>query len=65
MRKSLNVDGIYVGSRAMFEAMNRAIAASGLRPVIDRQFGFEQAREAYHHMRSAAHFGKIVVALDG
>jgi NADPH:quinone reductase-like Zn-dependent oxidoreductase len=65
MRKSLNVDGIYVGSRSMFEAMNRAIAASGLRPVIDRQFGFEQAREAYHHMRSAAHFGKIVIALDG
>jgi NADPH:quinone reductase-like Zn-dependent oxidoreductase len=63
MRKSLRVDGIYVGSRAMFEAMNRAIAAAGLRPVIDRQFGFDQARDAYHHMRGASHLGKIVVSV--
>lgn len=63
MRKSITVHGIYVGSRAMFEAMNRAIAAAGLRPIIDRTFAFEDARAAYHHMRTAAHFGKIVVVL--
>jgi NADPH:quinone reductase-like Zn-dependent oxidoreductase len=63
MRKSLRVDGIYVGSRAMFEAMNRAIASAGLHPEIDRRFAFEQARDAYHHMRLAAHVGKIVVTL--
>ena len=63
MRKSLNVDGIYVGSRAMFEAMNRAIAAAALRPVIDRRFAFADARAAYHHMQAAGHFGKIVVTL--
>jgi NADPH:quinone reductase-like Zn-dependent oxidoreductase len=63
MRKSLTVHGIYVGSRAMFEAMNRAIAAAALRPVIDRRFGFADARAAYHHMREAGHFGKIVVTL--
>ena len=63
MRKSLTVHGIYVGSRAMFEAMNRAIAAAGLRPVIDRRFAFTEARAAYHHMQAAGHFGKIVVTL--
>lgn len=63
MRKSLRVDGIYVGNRAMFEAMNRAIAAAALRPVIDRRFDFDQARGAYHQMRSAGHFGKLVVSL--
>jgi NADPH:quinone reductase-like Zn-dependent oxidoreductase len=61
MRKSLTVHGIYVGSRAMFEAMNRAIAAAVLRPVIDRQFAFDDARAAYHHMQAASHFGKIVI----
>jgi NADPH:quinone reductase-like Zn-dependent oxidoreductase len=61
MRKSLRVHGIYVGSRAMFEALNRAIAAADLRPVIDRTFGFDEARAAYHHMQAAGHFGKIVV----
>ena len=63
MRKSLTVHGIYVGSRAMFEAMNRALAAAGLRPVIDRTFGFDEARAAYRHMQAGAHFGKVVVTL--
>jgi NADPH:quinone reductase-like Zn-dependent oxidoreductase len=45
----------------MFEALNRAIATAGLRPVIDRTFGFDEARAAYHHMQAAGHFGKIVV----
>ena len=63
MRKSLTVHGIYVGSRAMFEAMNRALAAAGLHPVIDRTFGFDEARAAYRHMQAGAHFGKVVVTL--
>jgi len=63
MRKSLTVHGIYVGSRAMFEAMNRAIAAAELRPVIDRRFAFDEARAAYHHMQAAGHLGKIVITL--
>lgn len=33
--KSLRVEGIYVGSREMFEAMNRTIAQAKLKPVID------------------------------
>jgi threonine dehydrogenase-like Zn-dependent dehydrogenase len=31
-----NVQGISVGSTQMFEAMNRAIAANGIKPVIDK-----------------------------
>jgi len=63
MRKSLTVQGIYVGSRTMFEAMNRAVAAHRLRRVIDRAFDFADARAAYHHQRSGAHFGKVVVTV--
>jgi NADPH:quinone reductase-like Zn-dependent oxidoreductase len=47
----------------MFEAMNRAIAAAGLRPRIDRTFDFADARAAYRHMQGAGHFGKIVITL--
>lgn len=61
MRKSVTVRGIYVGSRAMFADMNRAIAAHGLKPVIDQRFGFEDAKAAYHTMRGAGHFGKLVI----
>lgn len=61
MRKSIRLQGIYVGSRAMFESMNRAIAANELRPIIDRRFGFDEARAAFHHMQGGGHFGKIVI----
>ncbi|HEY9548742.1 MAG TPA: NAD(P)-dependent alcohol dehydrogenase [Kiloniellaceae bacterium] len=63
MAKSLTLQGIYVGSRNLFRAMNRAIAASGLRPVIDRRFGFDEAPEAYRAMRAAGHFGKLVIEI--
>jgi NADPH:quinone reductase-like Zn-dependent oxidoreductase len=61
LRRHLRVQGIYVGSREMFEEMNRAIARHRLRPRIDRSFAFESARAAYEHLASAAHVGKIVI----
>jgi len=63
LHKQLRVQGIYVGSRAMFEQMNAAIAKAELHPVIDRVFTFDQAREAFLHMQAAAHFGKIVIRM--
>ena len=54
---------IYVGSRQMFEAMNRAIALHRIEPVIDRVCGFEEAREAYRHLKGATHVGKVVIAI--
>jgi NADPH:quinone reductase-like Zn-dependent oxidoreductase len=61
LHKQLRVQGIYVGSRAMFKEMNAEIAKSKMHPVIDRVFDFDNAREAFVHMRSASHFGKIVI----
>jgi NADPH:quinone reductase-like Zn-dependent oxidoreductase len=63
LHKQLRVQGIYVGSRAMFEEMNGAIAEAGLHPVIDRVFAFDQVKEAFLHMQSASHFGKIVIRM--
>lgn len=59
--KSVQVRGVFVGSRAMFEAMNRAIAVHRLEPVIDKIFSFEDLPAALRHMESGSHFGKIVV----
>jgi NADPH:quinone reductase-like Zn-dependent oxidoreductase len=59
--KQIQLQGVFVGSRDMFEAMNRAITLHKLRPVVDRVFPFDQAREALRHMESGAHFGKIVI----
>jgi NADPH:quinone reductase-like Zn-dependent oxidoreductase len=63
LMKSLRLQGIYVGSREMFEAMNQAMTTHKIRPVIDRAFPFAETREALKYMESAAHFGKIVITL--
>jgi NADPH:quinone reductase-like Zn-dependent oxidoreductase len=61
LAKRANVHGIQVGSREMFEAMNRAISQAQLKPIIDRQFEFGEARAAYDYLASRTHFGKIVI----
>jgi NADPH:quinone reductase-like Zn-dependent oxidoreductase len=63
LMKNVRVQGIFVGSREMFEAMNRAVAQHRLHPVVDRVFPFAEAREALVHMEQGRHFGKIVVRL--
>ena len=60
---SLNVHGIYVGSRAMFEAMNRVLESQQIRPVVDRVFAFDQSKAAYEYLESGAHFGKVVLSI--
>ncbi len=63
LMKNVCVQGIYVGSRTMFEDMNRALALHKMKPVVDRVFAFSEARAALHHMESGAHFGKIAIKL--
>lgn len=59
--KGIRIQGIFVGSRAMFEAMNAKIAERKLTPVIDRTFEFDEVRDALKYMENGSHFGKIVV----
>jgi NADPH:quinone reductase-like Zn-dependent oxidoreductase len=61
--KQIQVQGIFVGSRDMFEAMNRAITLHQLRPVVDQVFEFDEARDALRYMQSGKHFGKIVIKI--
>lgn len=59
----VRIVGIYVGSRTMFDAMNRAIALHRLQPVIDKIFPLAETLAAYRHLESGQHFGKVVIAL--
>ncbi len=61
LMRNIRVQGIFVGSREMFEAMNRAIALAKLKPVVDRVFPFDDAVAAYRYMESGAHFGKVCI----
>ena len=59
--RGITLGSISVGSRADFEAMNRAIALHRLHPVIGRTFPFAEAKAAYRHFEGRGHFGKVVI----
>ena len=59
LMNSVRVQGVYVGSRAMFERMNRAIEFHLIKPAIDRVFPWTEAKEALRYMETQKHFGKI------
>lgn len=63
MAKSARIRGVQVGSRGMFEAMNRAITQHALKPVVDRVFPLEQAAAALRWLEEGAHFGKVCIQL--
>jgi NADPH:quinone reductase-like Zn-dependent oxidoreductase len=61
--KQAILQGVYVGSRSHFEHMNAAVSTQRLQPVVDREFGFEDALAAYRQVESGSHFGKVVIRL--
>jgi NADPH:quinone reductase-like Zn-dependent oxidoreductase len=59
--KQLTLRGLTNASRETFQAMNRAIERTGLRPVIDRRFAFDEVADALKHLESGTHVGKVVL----
>jgi NADPH:quinone reductase-like Zn-dependent oxidoreductase len=57
----IHIQGIYVGSRAHFIEMNRAITQTKLKPIVDEIFAFNQAQDALRRMELGTHFGKLVI----
>lgn len=65
LMKAVRLQGIFVGSRQMFEAMNQLlINHEYIKPVIDKTFEFDEAKDALKYMESGSHFGKIVVKIS-
>ena len=63
MMKGGNLHGIFVGGRDLFEQMNAAINANGIKPVIDKVFPFDQAKDAFGHVASGDFIGKVIIAI--
>ncbi|MBE9169329.1 NAD(P)-dependent alcohol dehydrogenase [Pleurocapsales cyanobacterium LEGE 06147] len=61
LHQQVTIRGMEVGSKADFEAMNRAIVARHIHPAIDAKFTLEQARAAFEYLEQSQHFGKIVI----
>ncbi len=63
MMKCGSMIGIGVGSRAMFEDMNRAIDVNKIKPVVDRIFPFDKAPDAYRCQAAGDFVGKVVITI--
>jgi NADPH:quinone reductase-like Zn-dependent oxidoreductase len=57
----LNLLGSRLGSQEDFRLMLLAVAAAGLKPVIDKAFPLDLAPDAMAHMEAGNQFGKIVL----
>ncbi|KAF4119538.1 D-arabinose 1-dehydrogenase, Zn-dependent alcohol dehydrogenase family [Geosmithia morbida] len=61
LRRNVTLKGILNGPRDRFEEMIAFYDAKKIRPVVDKVFAFEEAKEAFKYLRDGQHFGKVVV----
>jgi len=58
------VRGIYVGPRDQMVDMNRAVEHMNIKPIVDREFAFEEAVDAYEYVYAQKHIGKVVIKVQ-
>jgi NADPH:quinone reductase-like Zn-dependent oxidoreductase len=61
--KSANLRGIFVGPKHLLEGLCKAISINKIQPVVDTVFEFDAAPDAYKYLKSAKHFGKVVIRI--
>ena len=59
--KRLNIQAVTVGTRRDQMDMIRAIDAHGIRPVIDSIYPLDRLADAFRHLQSGRHIGKICI----
>lgn len=59
----VQIRGIFMESTEELRALMRAVDTIKLKPVVDKTFSFMQVKEAYHHLESQKHIGKVVIGL--
>lgn len=66
LRRNVTLKGILNGPRDRFEGLIDVFFSSEhcIKPVVDRVFEFEQAKDALEYLQAGSHFGKIVVKVS-
>ncbi|MBA2710407.1 MAG: NAD(P)H-quinone oxidoreductase [Tatlockia sp.] len=74
MRKRLKILGFVLRPQSLVEKAalwksahkqwRKALINSEIQPIIDSEFKFSEIEKAHAHMKSSAHFGKIVICID-
>jgi NADPH:quinone reductase-like Zn-dependent oxidoreductase len=64
LNANITASGIYVGSRADFEALNAFIDVHHVKPVIDKVYEFDDAAAAFAALEKGESFGKTVIRVS-
>lgn len=62
LRRNVTLKGIINGPKDRFEEMVRFYEKHQIKPVVNREFSFNEAQEALKFLYSGGHFGKVVVS---
>ncbi|GIX40345.1 MAG: NADPH:quinone oxidoreductase [Leptospiraceae bacterium] len=63
LMQNIKIQGVVVGHKRALEEMIRAISYFKLKPVVDKVFLFEQAKDAFEYMHKGSHFGKVCIKI--
>lgn len=64
LRRNVTLKGILNGPKDRFEEMNGFYEKWQIKPVVDKVFAFDQAKEGLKYLFAGGHFGKVVVKVD-
>ncbi|KAF7889121.1 hypothetical protein EAF00_009421 [Botryotinia globosa] len=64
LRRNVTLKGILNGPRERFEEMLEWYDEKKIRPVVDKVFAFEEAKEGLKYLYNGGHFGKVVVKVS-
>ena len=61
LKRNVTLKGILNGPKDRFQEMLALYADKEVRPVVDKVFRFDEAKEALAYLFEGSHFGKVVV----
>lgn len=61
LSRNMTIKGLINGPRDRFVEMLEFCEKHRIRPVVDKVFPFDQARDALQYMWDGSHFGKVVI----
>lgn len=61
LKRNVTLKGLLNGPRDRLEEMLGFYGEKGIKPVVDKVFGFEEAQAGLDYLWEGGHFGKVVV----
>lgn len=64
LKRNVTLKGLLNGPRERFEEMIEFFEKHHIKPVVDKVFPFEEAKESFQYLFAGEHFGKVVIKVQ-